>query len=98
MNFIKKVCENKDICDDVNFSKKTKILEFNQYRKSDKVRLIIYAGLECLIKKFDGCKNKPENSSTTKAGELFHQVFHCQQYHHLEAFKITMIYTEVNNI
>ena len=27
------------------------------------------AELECLIEKIDGCKNYPENSSTTKAGE-----------------------------
>ena len=27
----------------------TKILEFNQYKKSDKAPFIIYAGLECLI-------------------------------------------------
>ena len=40
-------------------SKHTKILEFNQYQ-------IIYADLECIIEKIDGCKNDPENSSTTK--------------------------------
>ena len=34
----------------------TKILEFNQYQKFDKVQLIIYADLECIIKKIDGCK------------------------------------------
>ena len=38
----------------------TKILEFNQYQKSDKAPFIIYADLECLIKKIDGCKNNPE--------------------------------------
>ena len=47
-------------------SKDTKILEFNQYQKSDKAPFIIYAGLECLIQKFDECKNNPENSFTTK--------------------------------
>ena len=30
---------------------------------------IIYADLECLIEKIDGCKNNPENSSTTKVSE-----------------------------
>ena len=47
----------------------TKILEFNQYQKSDKVQFIIYAVLECLIEKTDGCKDNPENSSTTKVGK-----------------------------
>ena len=44
----------------------TKILEFNQYEKSDKISLITYAGLECLIEKIDGCKNNPENPFATK--------------------------------
>ena len=30
---------------------------------------IIYADLESLIEKIDGCKNKPQNSFTTKVGE-----------------------------
>ena len=47
----------------------TKILEFNQYQKSDKAPFIIYADLECLIEKIDGCENNPENSSTTKVVE-----------------------------
>ena len=41
----------------------TKILEFNQYHKSDKTPFIIYAGREYLIEKIDGCKNNPESSS-----------------------------------
>ena len=47
-------------------SEDTKILEFNQYQKSDKTPFIIYAYLECIIEKTDVCKNNPENSSTTK--------------------------------
>ena len=50
-------------------SEDTKILEFNQYQKSDKAPFIIYAGLECLMEKTDGCRNNPENSSTTKVSE-----------------------------
>ena len=34
-----------------------KILEFNQYWKSDKAPFIIYADLESLIVRIDGCKN-----------------------------------------
>ena len=51
------------------FSGDTYIIEFKQYQKFDKAPFIIYADLECLIEKIDGCKNNPENSSTTKAGE-----------------------------
>ena len=55
----------------------TKILEFNQYQKSDKSSFIIYADLECVIEKTDGCKNNPDNLSTTKVKmNIFHQVFH----------------------
>ena len=36
------------------------ILEFNQYMKSDKMLCIIYAEIESLIKKTDGCANNPE--------------------------------------
>ena len=47
-------------------SEDIKILEFNQCQKSDKTRFISYADLECITEKIDGCKNNPENSSTTK--------------------------------
>ena len=47
----------------------TKILEFNQYQKSDKAPCIIYTHLECVIEKIDGRKNNPETSSTTKVSE-----------------------------
>ena len=57
----KKVCENKDFCNVSMPSEDTKILEFNQYQKSNKAPFIIYADLECIIEKIDGCKNDPEN-------------------------------------
>ena len=47
----------------------TTMLGFNQYQKSDKALSIICKDLECLIEKIDGCKNNPENSSTTKVSE-----------------------------
>ena len=50
-------------------SEDSKIIEFNQYQKSDKALFIIYADLECIIEKIDGRKNNPENSSTTKVSE-----------------------------
>ena len=47
------------------------VLEFNQYMKSDKMPYIIYADMQSLLKKIDGCVNNPENSSTTKIGGHF---------------------------
>ena len=49
--------------------KDTQILEFNQCHKSDETPSTIYADLEFLIKKVDGCKNNLEKSSKTKIGE-----------------------------
>ena len=40
-----------------------KILEFNQYQKSDKALFIVYVDFECIIEQIDGCKNNSENSS-----------------------------------
>ena len=53
----------------------TKILEFNQYHKSDKALFIIYADLECILEKIDGCKNNLETSSTTKLSKNIPSTF-----------------------
>ena len=50
-------------------SEDSKILEINQYQKYDKAPFIIYTDFECIIEKIDGCKNNPENSSTSKVSE-----------------------------
>ena len=51
-------------------SEKDNILKFNQYMKSVyNMPYFIYADMESLIAKIDGCANNPENSSTTKIGE-----------------------------
>ena len=63
LKYHKKVCKNKDFG-----SKDTKILEFNQYQESYKTLSLIYADLESLIKRIDGCKNKFEKSSTKTIG------------------------------
>ena len=47
-------------------SEDAKRIEFNLYQKSDKSSFIIYADLEYLIEKIDGCKNNLENSSKAK--------------------------------
>ena len=46
-----------------------RILEFHQYMKSDKMSFIIYANIEYLIRKINGCSNNQERSSTTTRGE-----------------------------
>ena len=50
-------CENKYFSKVFMPSEDTKMLEFNQYRKSGKVPFIIYADLESLIEKIDVCEN-----------------------------------------
>ena len=65
----KRPCENKDLCNVNMPSEDTKILDLNQYQKSDKALFIIYADPECAVEKTDGCKNNPENSSTTKVSK-----------------------------
>ena len=50
----------------------TKMIEFNQFQKSDRAPFIIYTDLEWIIKKIDGCKNNPENLSTKKQVNIFH--------------------------
>ena len=53
----------------------TKILAFNQCRKSHKTLSIIYSYLEPLIKRTDGCKNNFEKSSTKIVGEHIPQEY-----------------------
>ena len=65
----KKISENKDFRNIINHSADLKMLEFNQYKKSVKAQFIVYADLEYLIEKIDGCKDNPKNSSATKVGE-----------------------------
>ena len=50
-------------------SEKDNMFELNEYMKSDKIPYIIYADIESLINKVDGCANNLENSSTIKIGE-----------------------------
>ena len=42
-------------------SEKDNIIEFNQYIKPDKMPYIIYADIECLTEKIDGCANNPKH-------------------------------------
>ena len=65
----KKVCENKDFCNVIMPS--AKLLEFNQYEKSDKVQLIIYADLKYIIEKIDGCKNNPKRTYSIRLFNVY---------------------------
>ena len=59
--YYKIVCKNKIFCHVVMPSEGTKILQFSQYLQSYKASFVIYADLECLIGKIDGCKSNTEN-------------------------------------
>ena len=48
-------------------SKDKKLLQFNNYQKSDKAPFASYVDLKCIIEKIDVCKNNPEYSSTTSS-------------------------------
>ena len=69
LNSDKKVRKKKDFCNVITPSEDIKILKFNHCQRSDKAPFIIYADLECIIEKIDGCENNPENSSTTKVSK-----------------------------
>ena len=64
-----KVYKNKDCHGIVVSSEVDNILEFNEYRKSDKMPYIIYADIESLIEKVGRCAKNPKGSSTTKISE-----------------------------
>ena len=72
-------------------SEDTKILEFNQYQKSDKTPSISYVDLECIIEKSDGLEIIMKIHLHQKQANTFHQIFQFLQYLHLEAQKISMI-------
>ena len=76
-----KVCKKKYFCGIKMPAEKYNLLEFSQYMKWDKMPYIIYADIEYLIKKIDGCANNPEKSSTTKIGEhILCGYIQCQQF------------------
>ena len=64
----KKVCESKEFYNVIMPSEDTKILEFNQYQKSDKASFIIYADFEYLMQK---------KYLRQEQANIFHQVFQC---------------------
>ena len=65
----KKVCQNEEFCNAIMPSEDTKLLQFDQFKKSDKASVTTYADLEFINKETDGLKNNLEYSSTTDVGE-----------------------------
>ena len=66
LNVHKKVCENHEYCNIEMPSPKNNIIKYNQGDKSLELLFIIYADLECLLKKIDTRYNNPDLSSATK--------------------------------
>ena len=62
----KKICENRDYCNEEMPNEANTIIKYNQGEKSIKSPFIIYADLECLLEKISACYNNPEKSSTTE--------------------------------
>ena len=55
------VCKNKDFCGILMHPEKDNILDFNQNIKSDKMPYNIYADIESIIRKTDGCAENQKN-------------------------------------
>ena len=73
----------------------TKILEFNQNKKSDKAPFIICADIKCSIEKIGWCKHYPGNSFTSKVGQHIPLGFLMSTISSLENIEKSMMYTEV---
>ena len=69
LNVHKKICENDEYCNIEMPSPNNNIIKYNQVEKSLELPFIIYADLECLLKKIDTCYNNPDLSSTTKMNQ-----------------------------
>ena len=82
LNKLKKherVCNNHDYCH-VDMPKEHEKIKYLPGEKSLKVPFIIYADLECLLKKARSCQNNPENSYTQKKLRTNLQDTHGVQY------------------
>ena len=69
LNVHQKICENHDYCNIEMPSPNNNLIKYNQGEKSLELPFIIYADLECLLKKIDARQNNPELSSTTKINQ-----------------------------
>ena len=62
----KKICENHDYCHVEMPTKDNNIIKYSQGEKSIEFPCVVYADLECLLKKMSTCQNNPSESSTTE--------------------------------
>ena len=69
LNAHKKICENNEYCNIEMPSPNNNLIKYSQGDKSLKLPFIIYADLECILKKIDTCQNNPDLSSTTKINQ-----------------------------
>ena len=69
LNVHKKICENNEYCNVEMPSPNNNLINYNKGEKSLKVPFIIYADLECILKKISTCYNSPDLSSTTKINQ-----------------------------
>ena len=69
LNAHKKICENNEYCNIEMHSPNNNLIKYNQGDKSLKLPFIIYADLECILKKTYTCQNNPDLSSTTKINQ-----------------------------
>ena len=69
LNALKKICENHEYCNIEIPSPSNNIIKYSQGEKSLELPFIIYADLECLLKKIYTCYNNPDLSSTTKINQ-----------------------------
>ena len=72
-----KVCNNHDYCYVKMPNELEKILKYNPGEKSLKVLFVIYADLECFLKKIDSCQNDSKKSSTEKKAEHMPSGYSC---------------------
>ena len=61
-----KLCNDHDYCYVEMPSDNNKILKYNHGEKSMRAPFVIYADLECLLKKMHSCQNNPKKSYTEK--------------------------------
>ena len=59
-------------------SEDTKTLEFNQYQKSYKLPFVIYADLESIMEKIDGCENNLSEYINFKDDLIEYKMFRLQ--------------------
>ena len=67
---LERVCNNHDYCHADMPEEGKSIIKYGPGDKSLKVPLIIYADLECILKKEQSCQNIPTNSYTEEKAKL----------------------------